>query len=91
MSICLTRFPIVFFDNPICNINRFVLQGRGQVVEVCLTLWIISGGVLQVTDEVLYTGLIEMQEMDELEEWGGWGSAYSPPGELTGPAYHNIK
>jgi len=22
----------------------------------------------QVTDEVLYTGLIEMQEMDELEE-----------------------
>jgi len=25
-------------------------------------------GVLQVTDEVLYTGLIEMQEMDELEE-----------------------
>ena len=24
--------------------------------------------VSQVTDEVLYTGLIEMQEMDELEE-----------------------
>ena len=41
--------------------------------------------VSQVTDEVLYTGLIEMQEMDELEEWGGWGSAYRPPGERTGP------
>ena len=27
--------------------------------------------VSQVTDEVLYTGLIEMQEMDEFEEWGG--------------------
>ena len=25
----------------------------------------------QVTDEVLYTGLIEMQEMEELEERGG--------------------
>ena len=25
----------------------------------------------QVTDEVLYTGLIEMQEMEELEEGGG--------------------
>ena len=27
--------------------------------------------VSQVTDEVLYTGLIQMQEMDELEEWVG--------------------
>ena len=27
--------------------------------------------VSQVTDEVLYTGLVEMQETDELEEWGG--------------------
>ena len=25
----------------------------------------------QVTEEVLYTGLIEMQEMEELEDWGG--------------------
>ena len=33
--------------------------------------------ISQVTDEVLYTGLIEMQEMDELEEWGG--SALGPP------------
>jgi len=30
--------------------------------------------VSQVTDEVLYTGLVEMQEMDELVEWGGSGS-----------------
>ena len=34
--------------------------------------------VRQVTDEVLYAGLIEMQEMPELAEGGGgWGSAYS--------------
>ena len=26
--------------------------------------------ISQVTDEVLYTGLVEMQEMDELEETG---------------------
>ena len=25
--------------------------------------------ISQVTDEVLYSGLIEMQELDELEEW----------------------
>jgi len=35
--------------------------------------------VSQVTDEVLYTGLIEMQELPELDEWGG--------GERTGPAH----
>ena len=29
--------------------------------------------VSQVTDEVLYTGLIEMQELPELDEWGGGG------------------
>ena len=28
----------------------------------------ISASISQVTDEVLYTGLVEMQEMDELEE-----------------------
>ena len=33
-----------------------------------------GGCVSQVTDEVLYTGLIEMQELPELEEWGGSGS-----------------
>ena len=27
--------------------------------------------VSQVTDEVLYAGLIEMQELPEHEEWGG--------------------
>ena len=26
---------------------------------------------IQVTDEVLYTGLVEMQELDELEATGG--------------------
>ena len=40
--------------------------------------------VSQVTDEVLYTGLIEMQEMDELEEWRG-------EGEHTGPSHWYIK
>ena len=35
--------------------------------------------VSQVTDEVLYTGLIEMQEMDELEERGVGGSVLAPP------------
>ena len=27
--------------------------------------------ISQVTDEVLYSGLIEMQELPEHEEWGG--------------------
>ena len=40
--------------------------------------------VSQVTDEVLYTGLIEMQEMDELDEWRG-------EGEHTGPSHRYIK
>ena len=35
--------------------------------------------ISQVTDEVLYTGLVEMQELEELEEYGGW--------EDTGPAH----
>ena len=34
--------------------------------------------ISQVTDEVLYTGLIEMQELPEHEECGG-GSALAPP------------
>ena len=38
--------------------------------------------VSQVTDEVLYTGLVEMQELPELDEW--WG-------ERTGPAHQYIK
>jgi|TARA_Y100001947_G_C10238441_1_gene260599 hypothetical protein len=33
--------------------------------------------VSQVTDEVLYTGLIEMQELPELE-YRGLGGAHSP-------------
>ena len=37
--------------------------------------------VSQVTDEVLYTGLIEMQEMDELEERGGGGKGSTPFGK----------
>ena len=35
--------------------------------------------VSQVTDEILYTGLIEMQELSEHEEWGGRGSTQAPP------------
>ena len=35
--------------------------------------------VSQVTDEVLYTGMIEMYEMEELDDWGGVGSALAPP------------
>ena len=34
--------------------------------------------VSQVTDEVLYKGLVGMQEMDELDEWGG-GRTQAPP------------
>ena len=33
--------------------------------------------VSQVTDEVLYTGLVEMQELPELDEWRGGTQA--PP------------
>ena len=39
--------------------------------------------VSQVTDEVLYKGLVEMYELDELDDWGGW--------EDTGPAHWYIK
>ena len=35
--------------------------------------------ISQVTDEVLYTGLIEMQELPEHEELGGRGSPPAPP------------
>jgi len=35
--------------------------------------------ISQVTDEVLYTGLVEMQELEELDDKGGW--------EDTGPAH----
>ena len=35
--------------------------------------------ISQVTDEVLYTGLVEMQELPEHEECGGRGSALAPP------------
>ena len=35
--------------------------------------------VSQVADEVLYTGLVEMQELPELAEWWGRGSALAPP------------
>ena len=35
--------------------------------------------VSQVTDEVLYTGLIEMHELEELDERGGRGNTEDPP------------
>ena len=35
--------------------------------------------VSQVTDEVLYKGLVEMYEMEELDDWWGVGSALAPP------------
>ena len=35
--------------------------------------------VSQVTDEVLYKGLVEMYEMEELDDWGGVGSALAQP------------
>jgi len=35
--------------------------------------------VSQVTDEVLYTGLVEMQELPELEERGGMRLSIQPP------------
>ncbi|SVD14399.1 uncharacterized protein METZ01_LOCUS367253 [marine metagenome] len=34
--------------------------------------------ISQVTDEVLYTGLVEMQELPELDEWGGGGKTQAP-------------
>jgi len=35
--------------------------------------------VSQVTDEVLYTGLVEMQELPELDEWGEGVRQSLPP------------
>ena len=35
--------------------------------------------VSQVTDEVLYAGLIEIQELPELKETGGVGRAWPRP------------
>ena len=48
--------------------------------------------ISQVTDEVLFAGLVGMQEMDELKEDGGVGSAYRPPGGLafTSPLIQKI-
>ena len=50
--------------------------------DIKLTLIAISDrtgmSVSQVTDEVLFTGLVEMQELPEHEEWGG-GSTLDPP------------
>ena len=43
--------------------------------------------ISQVTDEVLYTGLVKMQEMDELRSEGGGEAQYIGPGERNGPAY----
>ena len=42
---------------------------------VAVSEWTVMS-VSQVTDEVLYTGLVEMQELLEQEEWGG---TYCPP------------
>ena len=33
MNICLTWFTIGVLGEPIYNINRFVLQGNGKIVE----------------------------------------------------------
>ena len=41
--------------------------------------------ISQVTDEVLYAGLVGMQEIDELRSDGGVGSAYRPPGGAHWP------
>ena len=35
--------------------------------------------VSQITDEVLYTGLAEMQEQPELQESGGWAESGPRP------------
>jgi hypothetical protein len=47
--------------------------------------------VSQVTDEVLYTGLIEMQELPELDEWVGGEAQYIGPRERNGPTHWYIK
>jgi hypothetical protein len=40
-----------------------------NVLKYCVTMSESTGlSISQVTDEVLYTGLVKMQEMDELEE-----------------------
>ena len=38
MNRCFTWFPIGGQENPIYNINRFVLQEMGRIVEGCLTV-----------------------------------------------------
>ena len=35
--------------------------------------------VSQVTDELLYKGLVEAYELEELDEWGGRGNTEYPP------------
>ena len=40
--------------------------------------------VSQVTDEVLYTGLVEMQELPELAEWGEDGMHWPHPSKHKG-------
>ena len=40
-----------------------------------------------LTDDVLNTGLVEMQELPELVKYEGEAQSIGPRGEHTGPAY----
>jgi hypothetical protein len=59
---------ILFFpEQQNCQVQLHLLTTN--VLKYCVTMSERTGqSISQVTDEVLYTGLMELQEMDELEE-----------------------
>ena len=70
VSIRFTPSQVSIFHPPEIRIWRHTLVTMSELTGLSIS---------QVKDEVLYTGLVEMQELEELEEYGGW--------EDTGPAH----
>ena len=67
VSIWFTPSQVSVFNLPEIRIWRRTLVTMSERTGLSIS---------QVTDEVLYTGLVEMQELEELEEYGG---AQAPP------------
>jgi len=67
VSIRFTPSQVSIFHPPEIRIWRRTLVAMSERTGLSIS---------QVTDEVLYTGLVEMQELEELEEYGG---AQAPP------------
>ena len=57
---------LFFLEQHNCQVQLHLLTTN--VLKYCVTVSERTGmSISQVTDEVLYTGLVEMQELEELE------------------------